>query len=154
MELRKYRADDYDKILDLFYDTVHSVCVHDYADIQLNAWAPKDKNLYSLEDRLLTNYAVVVEKDGVIIGFGNVNGLGYFDCLYTHKNYQGVGVATLIANDIEEYFSANGVHAVTTDASISAKPFFEKRGYVVLQEQSVKCRGQYLTNFNMQKTLG
>ena len=101
MELRKYRTDDYEKKLELFYDTVHSVCVHDYTDIQLNAWAPKDKTLYNLENRLLTNYAVVVENDGVIIGFGNVNGTGYFNCLYTHKDYQGIGVATLIANAIE-----------------------------------------------------
>ena len=154
MELRKYRAVDYENIIKLFYDTVHSVCSKDYSDVQLNAWAPNDKTLFDLENRLIINYTVVVEKDDVIIGFGNVNGTNYFDCLYTHKNYQGMGVATLIANDIEQYFYNKGIRIITTDASISAKPFFEKRGYVVLQEQNVKCRNQYLKNYKMQKILG
>ena len=153
MELRKYRPDDYDKIIELFYDTVHSVNSADYTVIQLNAWAPKDKALFKLENRLSGNYSVVVEKDGIIVGFGYANSTGYFDCLYTHKDYQGMGVATLIANDIEKYFYQEGVQVITTDASITAKPFFEKRGYVVLQEQSVECRGKYLTNYKMQKVL-
>jgi len=153
MELRRYCSDDYDKIIELFYDTVHSVNSADYTEIQLHAWAPKDKALLKSENRLSDNYSVVVEKDGVIVGFGNVNGMGYFDCLYTHKDYQGMGVATLIANDIEKYFFQEGIQVITTDASVTAKPFFEKRGYVVLQEQSVECRGQYLTNYKMQKTL-
>ena len=151
MELRKYRPYDYDNIIELFYGVVHSVNAADYNEAQLDAWAPKDKALFSLENRLSGNYAVVAEKDGIIVGFGSVNGLGYFDCLYTHRDYQGLGVATLIANDIENYFYKEGVKIITTDASITAKPFFEKRGYVVLQEQNVECRGQYFINYKMQK---
>jgi len=94
-----------------------------------------------------------VEKDGVIVGFGNVKGIDYFDCLYTHKDYQRIGVATLIADDIEDYFNRLGVHTITTDASITANPFFEKRGYIILEEQSVECRGQLFNNFKMKKEI-
>jgi putative acetyltransferase len=114
---------------------------------------PKDKNLPELKSRISQHYSVVVEKDKIIVGFGSVNGLGYFDCLYTHKDYQRMGIATLIADDIERYFSHNEVQIVTTDASITAKSFFENRGYIVLNEKSVECRGQSLTNYKMQKTL-
>jgi len=55
-----------------------------------------------------------------------------------------------MADDIENHFIEDGIQAITTDASITAKPFFEKRGYVVQTEQNVECRGQYLTNFKMQ----
>ena len=64
-----------------------------------------------------------------------------------------MGIATLIADDIERYFSQNGVQIVTTDASIPAKPFFENRGYIVLNEKNAECRGQSLINYKMQKTL-
>ena len=154
MNLREYRSDDYEKIIDLFYNTVHSVNASDYTDVQLNAWAPKDPALYNLYGRFLSNYTVVVEKNSIIVGFGNVGGANYFDCLYTHKDYQGIGVATAIANDIENYFYRKGVNIITSDASITAKPFFEKRKYSVIKEQTVECRGQFFTNYKMQKILG
>jgi SAM-dependent methyltransferase/GNAT superfamily N-acetyltransferase len=152
MILRKYNSDDWKEVVQLFHDTVHSVNAVDYTDIQLDAWVPHDLNLPEFENRLSNNYSVVVEKDGIIVGFGNVNGTGYFDCLYIHKDYQRMGIATLIADDIEAYFYREGVHTITTDASITARPFFEKRGYVVLKEQSVECRGQLFINYKMRKT--
>ena len=40
---------------------------------------------------------------------------------------------------------------VTTHASITARPFFEKRGYRVVKEQQVERHGVLLTNFVMEK---
>ena len=39
----------------------------------------------------------------------------------------------------------------TTHASLTAKPFFEKRGYQVVQEQQVERKGILLTNYVMKK---
>lgn len=44
---------------------------------------------------------------------------------------------------------ANG--NVDLDASITARPFFEKRGYKVIKEQQVEKQGIFLTNFVMEK---
>ena len=150
--LRKYQPGDWKEVVQLFHDTVHSVNAADYNETQLDAWVPHDLFLPELENRFANNYTVVVEKDGIIVGFGNVDDTVYFDCLYVHKDYQRMGIATIIADDIEEYFYSEGVHTITTDASITARPFFEKRGYTVLKEQSVPCRGQLFTNFKMTKT--
>lgn len=40
---------------------------------------------------------------------------------------------------------------ITTHASITAKPFFEKRGYIVVKEQQIERQGIFLTNFIMIK---
>ena len=40
---------------------------------------------------------------------------------------------------------------VVTHASITARPFFEKRGYRVVKEQQVERNGVFLTNFVMVK---
>ena len=153
MTVRKYLSKDCEKTVELFYNTIHSVNATDYTETQLNAWAPKDMDLSEWDNKLLNNYSVIVEKDDMIIGFGVAEETGYFDLLYIHKNYQGIGAATLIADDIEEYVYRKGIQSITTAASITAKPFFEKRGYLVLQEQNVECRSQYFTNFKMKKKL-
>ncbi|MCL2343809.1 MAG: GNAT family N-acetyltransferase, partial [Firmicutes bacterium] len=153
MTLRPYRPSDYAEVTRLFYDTIHSVNAADYPEIQLNAWAPKDVMLTKWRDPLPTNHYVVAEEDGVITGFGNADNSGYFGCLYVHKDYQRLGVATLIADDLENYIRLQGLQVATTDASITARPFFERRGYCVLKEQQVECRGQVLTNLGCKSPL-
>ena len=45
------------------------------------------------------------------------------------------------------------VHKISVEASITARPFFEKRGYKVVKEQKAKAYRLYLRNFVMEKTL-
>ena len=39
MTIREYRSSDLREIVELFYDTVHTVNARDYTPEQLNAWA-------------------------------------------------------------------------------------------------------------------
>ena len=67
--------------------------------------------------------------------------------MYVHADYQGRGIATAICNKLEQSVSGK----IVTHASVTAKPFFEKRGYKVIKEQSVERHGVFLTNFVMEK---
>ena len=91
----------------------------------------------------------MAELDERIVGFGDMDDSGYLDRLYVHKDYQRRGVATSICDALE---GASGVREFTTHASITAKPFFEKRGYLAEKSQQVIRRGVPLTNFVMRKT--
>lgn len=55
--------------------------------------------------------------------------------------------ATAICDHLEQEVEGN----ITTHASITAKPFFEKRGYQVAKEQQVERQGIFLTNYVMIK---
>lgn len=70
------------------------------------------------------------------------------DRLYVHKDYQNQGIATAICDVLEQ---SAGDTKITTHASITAKPFFEHRGYKVVREQQVMRDGISLTNFVMEK---
>ena len=73
---------------------------------------------------------------------------GYLDRLYVHKDYQGMGVGTAICDALESHIHEGRIY---THASITARPFFEKRGYRLVKEQQVERRGVLLTNFVMEK---
>ena len=85
---------------------------------------------------------------GIIIGFGDIDKKGYLDRLYIHKDFQRRGIASTICDALE---SAVQVPLITTHASITARPFFEKRGYRVVKEQTVMRMGVSLTNYLMEK---
>lgn len=151
--VRLYKPADRKEIVELFYGTVHTVNLNDYSPAQLDAWAPKEIDMDAWDKSLSNNHTVVVEINGLIAGFGDMDDTGYFDRLFVHKDFQGQGIATTIADELEKYAQQNGIMVVTTEASITAKPFFEKRGYRVIKRQSVKRKGQTLINFVMEKHL-
>ncbi|NBI72470.1 GNAT family N-acetyltransferase [Clostridiaceae bacterium] len=95
----------------------------------------------------LGHYSIVARSGGVITGFGDIDKTGYLDRLYVHKDYQGKGVAAAICDKLEEMAQGK----IVTHASITARPFFEKRGYRTVKEQRVERRGVLLTNFVMEK---
>ena len=151
MILRKYTETDCAELARLFYDTVHAVNARDYSREQLDAWATNRVNLEAWNESFQAHHTVVAEMDGKIVGFGDMDETGYLDRLYVHKDYQRRGVAAAICDALEQRTKAA---EFTTHASITARPFFEKRGYTVAREQQVERRGVWLTNFVMKKSGG
>ena len=148
MTIRRYRSEDCRRLTELFYDTVHSVNARDYAPEQLDAWATGQPDLEAWDRSLHAHESFVAEENGVIIGFGDIDQSGYLDRLFVDKDYQGRGVATALCDVLE---AAVRAEHYTTHASITARPFFEKRGYHVVRQQRVERQGVFLTNFVMEK---
>lgn len=73
--------------------------------------------------------------------------------MFVHKDFQGKGIATILLNEIERYATTRGIMRITSEVSLTARPFFEKRGYIVEVEQKRKANQLYLTNFWMEKKL-
>ena len=147
MQLRRYKQSDCRELAELFYRTVHTVNAADYNNEQLNAWATGHVDFEAWNKSLLEHYSIVAVDNGIIVGFGDIDQTGYLDRLYVHADYQGRGIATAICNKLEQSVSGK----IVTHASVTAKPFFEKRGYKVIKEQSVERQGVFLTNYVMEK---
>lgn len=148
MIIRKYQKADCKEITELFYNTVYKINSKDYTAEQIKAWAGKDIDLEKWNISFEEHYTVVVVENNIIVGFGDIDkDTGYLDRLYVHADYQRRGIATVICDYLEK--QAGG--KIVTHASITAKPFFEKRGYKVIKEQQVERKGIFLTNFVMEK---
>lgn len=150
MLIRKYQPSDCRELAELFYSTVHAINAKDYTREQLNAWAPETVDLESWNRSFLKNDTVVALERGLVTGFGDIDKTGYLDRLYVHRDYQGMGIATAICDRLEK--RARG--KIVTHASITARPFFEKRGYCLIKAQQVERQGIVLVNFVMEKTVG
>lgn len=147
MIIRNYCPGDCAGMAKLYYDTVHTVNVADYTPQQLDAWATGNVDLEAWNDSFFAHHTLVAEEDGVLLGFGDMDG-GYLDRLYVHKDHQRQGIAAAICDALEQ---ASPADQFVTHASITARPFFEHRGYTVLREQQVERNGVMLINFVMEK---
>lgn len=148
MQIRGYRLGDCEEMATLFYNTVHTVNAKDYPPEQLDVWATGQVDLEQWDRSFQEHISLVAVEDGVIVGFGDIDETGYLDRLYVHVDYQGRGIATAICDRLESEISGT----ITTHASITARPFFEARGYRVIKEQQVERQGIFLKNFVMEKS--
>lgn len=132
----------------IFQNTVHKVNIKDYTQEQVDAWAPDFIDKEKWNKTLSEHYTFVAVKNDAIIGFGDIDDSGYLDRLYVHHDYLRQGVATLICNKLESMVDSD--LTIITHASITAKPFFEKRGYRIVKEQLVERKGVFLKNYIME----
>ncbi|WP_449622623.1 GNAT family N-acetyltransferase [Robertmurraya sp. Marseille-Q9965] len=156
MEILKYRESDCEAIVSLFYETIHSVNAKDYSQEQLDVWAPKDEKeakMQSWKESLGRNVTFVAKINHQIVGFSDLTKSGYLDRLFVHKDYQGMGIATALVEKLESKAKKLNLNEIDTDASITARPFFENRGYKIVREQENERRGVILINYRMVKKL-
>ena len=78
---------------------------------------------------------------------------GYFNRLYVRVDFQRRGIASRLASALEKKAREQGVKTLIVHASITARPFFEKRGYTLVKEQQVSRRGVEMINYVMQLEL-
>ena len=150
MVIRRYQPSDCGQMAELFYQTVHSVNAKDYTKEQLDVWATGKVDLTRWGQSFSAHYTVVAILDNMLAGFGDIDETGYLDRLYVHKDYQRRGIATAICDSLEQAFE---VEKVVSHVSITARPFFEAREYLVRKEQQVVREGISLTNYVMEKKL-
>lgn len=152
--VRKFSGEDTASLVSLFHDTVHTINGKDYPLEQLDAWAPALPDLKKWRTRFKSSKTLIAEFDGKIVGFGNLeNELSTIGLLYVHKDHQRQGVATALLKKLEKNLMENGVKAATVEVSITARPFFERRGYRLVRENRKMLNGKEFLNFIMEKGL-
>lgn len=142
-----------DAVLQLFWETVHTVNAQDYTPAQLDAWAPKEPDRLRWRRKWDTSLVWAAWQDGELAGFANLEPPDHLDCLYVSARHQRQGVATALAQKMEQLARESGASRLRVEASLTARGFFARRGYRELCRQQVPLRGQQLTNFIMEKPL-
>jgi putative acetyltransferase len=153
MNIRPFNIRDRSACGELFYHTVHAICSKDYSKKQLDIWAPEVSRSGNFPRPLENNHAYVVEIDYELVGFADITKDGYLDRFFVHKDYQGLGVGKLLLKKIEEQAHSLGLQKITLEASITARPFFEKMGYHVTEKQLKHVQDVVFENFKMSKAL-
>ncbi|MCG9891851.1 MAG: GNAT family N-acetyltransferase [Thermosynechococcaceae cyanobacterium MS004] len=166
MQIRLAQRSDAPRLRQLFYDTVHQVNIQDYSLAQVNAWAPALSDPQSWQPKFAHQWTliaeevaediaeeVVAEETFQILGFCELQQDGHIGCFYCHAQHQRQGVGSFLLRHLEAIALQQGLCCLYTEASITAKPFFEHWGFRVMQVQDVERRGVLLRNFVMEKAL-
>ena len=135
---------DIEEIQSLYRNTVLVINRRDYSQAEVEDWASCGDDPSKIEGMIKTHYFIVaVNRQSEIVGFSSITPQGYLHSMFI----------TLLLNEIERYAVAAGITRITSEVSITARPFFEKRGYIVEVEQKRRANQLSLTNYWMAKSL-
>ncbi|MGE5108018.1 MAG: GNAT family N-acetyltransferase [Sphingobacteriales bacterium] len=153
MLIRKAEEKDIPSITQLFKETIETINSKDYNEDQVKVWSAGYAKTDRWINRLTSQYFIVTETEGVIAGMGSISPEGYLDMMYVHKNYQGRGIASAIVDELLSNAVKNNVPLVTSDVSITAKLFFERKGFTVVDKQKVMLGEVEFINYKMEKRM-
>ena len=153
MRLRSYRPDDATALLGLFRDTIRRVNARDYNPDQIRAWSSDDIDPAVWAGRFADRFVVVAEESGQPIGFAELESSGHIDRMYVSADHQRRGIGQSLLTSVVDEARRLGVARLFTEASITARPFFEAQGFAVLAQQVVECRGSEFVNYRMERIL-
>ena len=149
--VRDYHVNDLPGLVNVFNRAVREIAVRDYSDEQLNAWAPNSPDFLQWSQRLSNEKGFVYETDNYVVGFVADESDGHLDLLYVHPEYQRRGIARALFEAVVEWARSRSLTRLFTEASVTAKPFFERCGFTVVREQMVEVCGVAMRNFQMER---
>ena len=152
--VRPYQATDAPATLRAFLDAVTVTASADYSLEQVAAWsAPEERNLEDWHLARTGLGTVVALVEGQVAGFSDVSAEGYIHMMFVSPRYGRRGVGSALVAEVERRAQALTASALSTNASITARPFFEQHGFRVMTEQRPLTRGVRMTNYRMVKHL-
>ncbi len=151
--VRDYDGGDAGSICRLFYETVRTVSLGDYSPEQVRAWAPELPDPAAWHERMSGRHTLVADEGAEVVGFAELEEDGHLDMLYSRADAVGRGVGSRLYGAVEGRARGLGLGRISTEASITARPFFVRHGFVVLRRNTVWRQGIALTNFSMEKAL-
>jgi len=153
LALRPYLPADTLLLAEIFREAIAELTGDDYSEAQRQAWAAAADDEAAFGKKLASQLTLVATLEGSGVGFASLAGGGKIDMLYVHPAATGQGVAAMLVDALEKLASSRGAERLAVDASDSARGFFEKRGYIAQQRNTVSTGGEWLANTTLHKQL-
>lgn len=144
---------DMKKLQELSAETIVEVCNSDYNEEQIQIWVSTLDNSCRWYSIFTNQLVLVAHIHGKTVGFCTLDNGTHIDLFYVHKDYQRCGIAQKLFLELEKKALENNQTEISVEASLTAKPFFEKIGFRLVQNQTVVKKGVEFINFMMKRKI-
>lgn len=153
MLIRTYRPDDAAPTLELLERAITTTGRARYTQAQVEAWIGPPRGLAEWNDERMAVQTVVAEEDESVAGFADLDEHGYVNRLFIDPRFGRRGVARALLEAVRSSARTRGLTALTTHASLIARPVFERAGFRVVHEETVRRGDVELVRFSMRAPL-
>ncbi len=156
MEFRPYADRDAAATRRVFERAVRITASADYTNQQVEAWAPVSVDTSELSAWAAARSAattIVAVEGQAVVGFADLVRPSLLDMLYVDPAASRRGIGSALVRQIASIAREGGATDLQTYASLTARPVFERLGFVVIEERTPVVRGVAMMNFRMRLAL-
>ena len=149
--IRIFQHGDHFAIAEIFCRAVHEIASAVYTPEQCLAWSDREPNYEHWRKRGELKRPFVAVAHRQIAGFLELDPDGHIDCAYINPDFQRRGImAGMVEHAVNTCFAFN-LPRCYVEASICARPLFEKAGFSLISENIVTIKQVQLLNYKMEK---
>ena len=156
MQIRRYADGEETALRAIFHSSVRGLACQQYTPAQIDAWSPANENDEARQQwarRMHANQPWVVEVDGRLAAFADVQESGYIDHFFVAAEFARRGIGAALMRHLHEVARTQGTAKLLAHVSLAAEPFFRQAGFIVETRQRPTIRGVELDNAVMSKRL-
>lgn len=153
LAMRPFLPADTPVLAEIFRQSIAGLAADDYSEAQREAWAARAEDEAAFGNKLAGQLTLIATLEGSPVGFASLARQDTVDMLYVHPAVAGQGVGAMLTDALEKLAGSRGAARLKVDASDSALGFFQKRGYVAQQRNTVTVGDEWLANTTMHKQL-
>ncbi|MEM7518772.1 MAG: GNAT family N-acetyltransferase [Planctomycetota bacterium] len=150
IRLRDYRVSDGDPAGELFFESIRVGAAEAYSECERAAWASAPPQGEAWNQRLQQPISLVAEDERGLAGFMTLTAENCIDLAFVRSDRIGQGVAKALYDELLGRALALGKKKLFVQASLMARPFFERQGWTVREERRPVLDGVELTCFRME----
>jgi putative acetyltransferase len=149
--LRPYVPADAARCAAIFHASIETLTEDDYSDDQRQAWAAAADDVAAFGARLGKALTLIASVSGEPVGFGALKGADAIEMLYVDPGFARRGIGALLIDALARLAVGRGAKQLTSDVSDTARPSFEKQGFVAQRRNLVQVGEEWLANTTMVK---
>jgi putative acetyltransferase len=151
-DIRPMTAEDGDALRQVFRHSITSLASADYNADMMRAWADT-ANQPEFVAHLERGITLVAVLHGERVGFAQLYPASHIEMLYLSPPGNGLGIAALLYQYLEDEARIAGSKTLTTASSLTARRFFEGMGFRLVNEETVSRNGVDIPRLQMEKRL-
>ena len=137
----------------IFQASIEELAEEDYDEGQRAAWAGQADDEAAFGAKLAACLTLVATLQGAPVGFAALQDNRHVEMLYVYPRLARQGIGALLYDAIEKLARGRGAKKITADASDTARPFFEVKGFEAQHRETVEIGDCWLGRTRMQKVI-
>jgi putative acetyltransferase len=147
--LRPYLPSDAARCAAVFRASIEELAIEDYSPDQCEAWAARGDDATAFGKGLADQLTLIATIEGASAGFASLKGADVLDMLFVDPAHARRGVATALIDALKRIAASRGAEKLSAEVSDTAKPLFEKMGFVAQRRNLVAKGDEWLGNTTM-----
>jgi len=153
MNVRLYVPSDAESLADLYRAAAREIASAVYSAEQIRAWTEYPDDIEEFRQRLSLGLTLVAEVEGEKASFAQLHPWDHVALLFTSPQFARRGIASALYDLLERAAVERKISKLHVEASRVARPFFERKGFRLVDAEYPIWRGVQFERFKMEKEI-